>query len=160
MCRDRKCGLDVLEGHISSSNFNSTQMSFNPNKIPNCQKRECGIRFILAPKSARAFFTTKGPIRHGSVKLPGSPSFWGRILWIIAEHSSLSLAEEAAFSSFSLCERRFFRTLDPFDMWIMASRKGRLILIRLKMDRSRSSSSSFFCFFTRERKGKFDNLEG
>ncbi|GKB14353.1 hypothetical protein Tco_0848276 [Tanacetum coccineum] len=46
-------------------------------EIPNRQKRECGIRLILAPKSARAFFTAKGPIRHGSVKLPGSPSFGG-----------------------------------------------------------------------------------
>ncbi|GKE21758.1 hypothetical protein Tco_1433270, partial [Tanacetum coccineum] len=33
------------------------------------------MRFILAPKSAKAFLTTRGPIRHGSVKLPGSPSF-------------------------------------------------------------------------------------
>ncbi|GJW14140.1 hypothetical protein Tco_0018273 [Tanacetum coccineum] len=73
--------------------------------IPNRQKREYGIRLILAPKSARAFFTAKGPIIHGSVKLPGSPSFWGKLLWMTAEHSSLSLTEEAAFSSFSLCER-------------------------------------------------------
>ncbi|GJY92075.1 hypothetical protein Tco_0507857 [Tanacetum coccineum] len=35
------------------------------------------MRFILAPKSARALFTAKGPRRHGSVKLLGSPSFWG-----------------------------------------------------------------------------------
>ncbi|GJX79083.1 hypothetical protein Tco_0327232 [Tanacetum coccineum] len=63
---------------------------------------------MLASKSARAFLTTRGPIRHGSVKLLGSPSFWGRLLWIIAEHSSLSLTEEATFSSFPLCERRYF----------------------------------------------------
>ncbi|GJY14815.1 hypothetical protein Tco_0385237 [Tanacetum coccineum] len=42
-----------------------------------------------------------------------------------AEHSSLSLTDEAAFSSFSLCERRSFRTLAPLGMWIIASRKGR-----------------------------------
>ncbi|GKG08375.1 hypothetical protein Tco_0334207, partial [Tanacetum coccineum] len=84
-------------------------------------------RFMLSPISARAFLTAKGLIRHGSVKLPGSPSFWGKLLWMIAEHSSLSLTEEAAFSSFSLWERRSFRTLDPFAMWIMASRNGRLI---------------------------------
>ncbi|GKF27826.1 hypothetical protein Tco_0094168, partial [Tanacetum coccineum] len=33
------------------------------------------MRFMLAPKSPRAFLTARGPIRHGSVKLPGSPSF-------------------------------------------------------------------------------------
>nr|GEW16127.1 hypothetical protein [Tanacetum cinerariifolium] len=74
-------------------------------EIPNRWKR-VWHKMILAPKSARAFFTVKGPIRHGSIKLPGSPSFWGKFLWMIAEHSSLSLTEEAAFSSFSLWERR------------------------------------------------------
>ncbi|GKD47884.1 hypothetical protein Tco_1276860 [Tanacetum coccineum] len=59
-----------------------------------------------------AFFTAKGPIRYGSVKLPGSPSYRGKLLWITAEHSSLSLTEEAAFLSFSLCERRSFHNLD------------------------------------------------
>ncbi|GJT75505.1 hypothetical protein Tco_1042230 [Tanacetum coccineum] len=51
--------------------------------------------------------THSGSIRHGSMKLPRSHSFRGKILWMIAEHSSLSLTEEAAFSSFSLCERRW-----------------------------------------------------
>nr|GEW01574.1 hypothetical protein [Tanacetum cinerariifolium] len=73
-------------------------------EIPNRQKRECGIRFILASKSDREFFTAKGLIRHSSVKLLGSPSFQGRLLWIIAEHSSLSLTEEVAFLSFPLEE--------------------------------------------------------
>nr|GEV85903.1 putative ribonuclease H-like domain-containing protein [Tanacetum cinerariifolium] len=35
---------------------------------PSLQKRESGIRFILAPKSARAFFTASGPMRHGSME--------------------------------------------------------------------------------------------
>ncbi|GJY33200.1 hypothetical protein Tco_0417669 [Tanacetum coccineum] len=109
---------------------------------------------------SQAFFTAKGPIRHGSVKLPGSLSFWGKLLWMIAEHSSLSLTEEVALSSFSLWERSSFRTLAPFGMWIMASRNGRLIWICLQMDRSRSLSSSFFCFFTLDGKDRFDNLEG
>nr|GEV73222.1 reverse transcriptase domain-containing protein [Tanacetum cinerariifolium] len=52
-----------------------------------------------------AFFTAKGLLRHGSVKLLGSPSFWGKLLRMIAEHSSLILTEEATFSRFSLCER-------------------------------------------------------
>ncbi|GJT35955.1 hypothetical protein Tco_0926374 [Tanacetum coccineum] len=73
------------------------------------------LGFMLAPKSARAFLTARGPIRQGKVKLPGSPSLWGRILWIMAEHSSLSLTKDAAFSSFSLCERRSFKTLALFD---------------------------------------------
>nr|GFA44541.1 hypothetical protein [Tanacetum cinerariifolium] len=47
-------------------------------EIPNQRKRECGIRLILDPKSANVFFTVKGPIRHSRVKLPGSPSFWGK----------------------------------------------------------------------------------
>ncbi|GKE54428.1 hypothetical protein Tco_1489584 [Tanacetum coccineum] len=59
---------------------------------------------MLAPKSTRAFLTAKGPIRHGIVKLPGSPSSWDRLLWITVEHYSLSLTKEATFSSFSLCE--------------------------------------------------------
>ncbi|GKF70092.1 hypothetical protein Tco_0203149 [Tanacetum coccineum] len=33
----------------------------------------------------------------------------------MAEHSSLSLTKDAAFSSFSLCERRSFKTLALFD---------------------------------------------
>ncbi|GJY49629.1 hypothetical protein Tco_0439585 [Tanacetum coccineum] len=48
--------------------------------MTNRRKRECGMRLILAPKSARVFFTAKGLIRHGSVKLPGSPSFWEGLL--------------------------------------------------------------------------------
>ncbi|GJX72990.1 hypothetical protein Tco_0311585 [Tanacetum coccineum] len=40
-----------------------------------------------------------------------------------AEHSSLSFTEEATFLIFSLCERRSLRTLAPFGMWIMASKK-------------------------------------
>ncbi|GJV57782.1 hypothetical protein Tco_1458787 [Tanacetum coccineum] len=74
-------------------------------EIPNRRKKECGMIFILAPKSAKAFFIAKGPIRHGSMKLPRSPSFWGRLLWMIAEHSSLSFTEEAAFSSFFLMRK-------------------------------------------------------
>ncbi|GJW10395.1 hypothetical protein Tco_1576222 [Tanacetum coccineum] len=70
-----------------------------------------------------------------------------------AEHSSLSLTDETGFLSFSLCERRSFKTLAPLGMWIIASRKGRLIWICLKIDRSRSSSSSFFFFFNRDGKG-------
>ncbi|GKA98680.1 hypothetical protein Tco_0826617 [Tanacetum coccineum] len=72
------------------------------------RKSECGIRLILAPKSARAFFTTSGLIGHGSVKLPESP-ICGKLLWITAKHSLLSLTEEAAFSSFSLSEIRVLR---------------------------------------------------
>ncbi|GJZ07659.1 hypothetical protein Tco_0541452 [Tanacetum coccineum] len=93
----------MLKVTVSSSTL---RLNFPSLEIPNHRKRECGIRLILAPKSARAFFTAKCLIRRGSVKLPGSPSFWGKLLWMIAEHSSLILTEEAAFSSFSLCERR------------------------------------------------------
>ncbi|GJV89994.1 hypothetical protein Tco_1533932 [Tanacetum coccineum] len=81
--------------------------------MPNRKKRECGIKLILAPKSAKASFTVKGPIRYGSVKLHRSPSFWGKLLWMTAEHSSLILIKEAAFSCFSLCKRRSFKTLSP-----------------------------------------------
>nr|GFA64502.1 retrovirus-related Pol polyprotein from transposon TNT 1-94 [Tanacetum cinerariifolium] len=97
--------------------------------------------FFWAEAIATACFTQNRPIRHGSVKLPGSPSFWCKLLWITAKHSSLSLTEEAALLSFSLCERRSFRTLDPFGMQIIAFRNDRLIWICLNMDKSRSSSS-------------------
>nr|GEW22701.1 hypothetical protein [Tanacetum cinerariifolium] len=43
--------------------------------MPSFKKKECDIRLILASKSSKAFFTAKGLIRHGSVKLHGSPSF-------------------------------------------------------------------------------------
>nr|GEV53072.1 hypothetical protein [Tanacetum cinerariifolium] len=45
-------------------------------------------------------------------------------------------------------------------MWIRASRNGRWILICLKIKRSHSSSSSFFCYFTLDGKGRFDDFEG
>ncbi|GJZ23536.1 hypothetical protein Tco_0560995 [Tanacetum coccineum] len=45
-------------------------------------------------------------------------------------------------------------------MWIMASRNKRLIWICLKIERSRSSSSSFFCFFNLDGKGRLGDLEG
>ncbi|GJY78522.1 hypothetical protein Tco_0484323 [Tanacetum coccineum] len=38
--------------------------------MPNRKKRECGIRLILASKLAKATFTTKRLIKHGSVKIP------------------------------------------------------------------------------------------
>nr|GEU68931.1 reverse transcriptase domain-containing protein [Tanacetum cinerariifolium] len=41
-------------------------------EIPSRQKREFGMRFILAPKLARAFFTARGPMRLGGVELPGT----------------------------------------------------------------------------------------
>nr|GEX16633.1 putative reverse transcriptase domain-containing protein [Tanacetum cinerariifolium] len=40
-------------------------------EIPNLQRGEYGMRFMLATKSAKAFFTARGQMRHGSVKLPG-----------------------------------------------------------------------------------------
>ncbi|GJT11015.1 hypothetical protein Tco_0858057 [Tanacetum coccineum] len=42
----------------------------------------------------------------------------------------------------------------------MASRNGRLMWICLNIERSRSSSSSFFCFFNLDGKGRLDGLEG
>ncbi|GKE63871.1 hypothetical protein Tco_1514238 [Tanacetum coccineum] len=45
-------------------------------------------------------------------------------------------------------------------MWIMATRNGRLMWICLNIKRSRSSSSSFFCFFNLDGKGRLDDLEG
>ncbi|GJU17697.1 hypothetical protein Tco_1145663 [Tanacetum coccineum] len=66
--------------------------------IPNLRKREYGMRLMLAPRSARAFFIASGPMRHTNAV--------------------------AYLSSFSLCDRRSLRTLAPFGMWIIASRKG------------------------------------
>ncbi|GKA97773.1 hypothetical protein Tco_0825667 [Tanacetum coccineum] len=45
-------------------------------------------------------------------------------------------------------------------MWIIASRNGRLMWICLKIERSRSSSSSFFCIFNLDGTGRLDDLEG
>nr|GEV38753.1 hypothetical protein [Tanacetum cinerariifolium] len=45
-------------------------------EMPNVRKKEYGIRLMLAPKSAKAFFTGIVPIRYGNVKLLGSPFFW------------------------------------------------------------------------------------
>ncbi|GJY69992.1 hypothetical protein Tco_0472974 [Tanacetum coccineum] len=76
------------DGFISDSQTQLSLVNINygassgeeSSEIPNREKRECGIRLILAPKLTKAFFTAKGPIRHGSVKLLGSPSFWGKLL--------------------------------------------------------------------------------
>ncbi|GJY93952.1 hypothetical protein Tco_0509734 [Tanacetum coccineum] len=49
-------------------------------QIPNHRKRECGIRLILAPKSANSFFTFKSVLNkdNGRVNRRGvSPSFLG-----------------------------------------------------------------------------------
>ncbi|GJW07554.1 hypothetical protein Tco_1569977 [Tanacetum coccineum] len=51
---------------ISKTKKSTGKMNFV--EIPNRQKRDCGMRFILAPKSAKSFLTAMGPIRHGSTE--------------------------------------------------------------------------------------------
>ncbi|GKA83810.1 ribonuclease H-like domain-containing protein [Tanacetum coccineum] len=70
--------------------------------MPNRRKKEYGMGLMLAPKSAKAFFTDRVPIRHGNVKLLGSPFFLGKFFWIVVEHSSLRVTEEAVLSNFTL----------------------------------------------------------
>ncbi|GJU11054.1 hypothetical protein Tco_1133450 [Tanacetum coccineum] len=64
-------------------------------EIPNRWKRECGIRLILAPKSARAFFTARGPMRHGNVKLP-------RLMWIYLKIERRFSSSSSFFCFFNL----------------------------------------------------------
>ncbi|GKC01303.1 hypothetical protein Tco_0987439 [Tanacetum coccineum] len=56
--------------------------------------REYGIRFMLAPRSAKALQKKVLLKLHGIRKLPGSPSFGETLFWIIAELSSLRKAAE------------------------------------------------------------------
>nr|GEU52097.1 hypothetical protein [Tanacetum cinerariifolium] len=114
-------GRPRMIGTVSSPSISNTTKS--------TRKMNLSIftsKLMLAPRSARAFFTDKDPIRHGRVKLPGSPSFWDKFLWMAVDHSSLSFTDEAAFLSFSLCERISFRTFDSFGIRIIASKTGSL----------------------------------
>ncbi|GJR08253.1 hypothetical protein Tco_0790905 [Tanacetum coccineum] len=85
------------------------------------------------------------PIRHGSVKLPGSPSFWGKFLWMIAEHSSLSLTEEAAFLSFSLWERRWIEAGHLHHLFFLPDSGAEIVLSAwlsgIDCDRARNRGS-------------------
>ncbi|GKA69370.1 hypothetical protein Tco_0775434 [Tanacetum coccineum] len=72
----------------------------NVEEIPNRRNKECGIRLILAPKSAKAFFTAK-----------------------VFPYGKEGLLEPWLPLAYGSC---------------------------LKMDRSRSSSLSLFCFLTRD----------
>ncbi|GJR08203.1 hypothetical protein Tco_0790855 [Tanacetum coccineum] len=101
----RKSLAKMIETSSSSSISKTTKSTGKMNLLIFTNRfSQTPMGFMLAPKSARAFLTAKVPIRHGSVKLPRSPSFWGRLLWITAKHSLLILTKEAAFLSFSLCE--------------------------------------------------------
>ncbi|GJU20066.1 hypothetical protein Tco_1153408 [Tanacetum coccineum] len=54
----------------SSSSISKIKKSIGKMNLPTVTNR-----FSKTPMGA--FFTARGPMRHGSVKLPGSPSFWG-----------------------------------------------------------------------------------
>ncbi|GJQ99159.1 putative reverse transcriptase domain-containing protein [Tanacetum coccineum] len=56
-------------------------------EIPNRKKRECGIRLILAPRSAKVIFTDRGPVKHGKVKRPVLPHVGE---WKVSPSSGLS----------------------------------------------------------------------
>nr|GEU60425.1 hypothetical protein [Tanacetum cinerariifolium] len=100
-------------------------------EIPNLRKRECGIIFILAPKSARVFFTANGLTGHGSVKLPGSP-FFGIIVHAFpcgfGQTSLLSLSYNNPFETIL----SFFFTFVVLPWWdivvLIEPQKGRIIL--------------------------------
>ncbi|GKC45641.1 hypothetical protein Tco_1063363 [Tanacetum coccineum] len=85
-------GRPKMIGTSSSSSISKTMKSTGKMNLLIFTNRfsQAPMGFMLAPKSSRAFLTVRGPIRQGRVKLPGSPSLWGRLLWIMAEHSSLN----------------------------------------------------------------------
>lgn len=58
---------------------------------------DSGMRFMMAPKSHKAFPIVSIPIMHGIVNLPGFVNFCGNFLWMITLHYSI----KAMFLSFS-----------------------------------------------------------
>ncbi|GJW54712.1 hypothetical protein Tco_0098797 [Tanacetum coccineum] len=95
------------------------------------------MRFMLAPKSARAFLTAKGPIRHGSVKLPGSHSFFGQDFLIRAKNTQLTKFDEGGASQVSLYAKvRSFKPWIPFGVVNhKLSRNGKNDMNVLKIER-------------------------
>ncbi|MFS7923091.1 hypothetical protein Hanom_Chr03g00256701 [Helianthus anomalus] len=106
-----------------------------------------GIRLILPPKSANAWLTDMFPIKHGSVKLPGSPIFVGRRFCRTAEQVSFITTHDIS-SSFCLFERISFRNFAYFGIWAKASTNGILMCSCLNNSRNLPYCSSFFCFFS------------
>ncbi|GKB71852.1 hypothetical protein Tco_0933264 [Tanacetum coccineum] len=100
-------------------------------KMPNFRKREYGMRLMLAPKSAKAFFTGIVPIRHGNVKLPGSLFFCGKFFWIADMNGRLificlkidkNLSRSSSF--FCFLSRDGKGTLDDLEGWWRVDDKG------------------------------------
>ncbi|GJX49480.1 zf-CCHC domain-containing protein [Tanacetum coccineum] len=96
-------------GTISSSSISkTTKLTGKINLfIFMSRKRECGIWLILAPKSAKAFFTVNGPIRHGRVKLPSQEG-----KGTLGDLEGCLKALDEGFSSKN-CVRKFLRALHP-----------------------------------------------
>ncbi|GJT08402.1 hypothetical protein Tco_0842864 [Tanacetum coccineum] len=117
------------EASSSISRITKSTWKMNLSILTN-RKRERGMRLMLPPKSAKAFSIDRFPIRHGNVKLPESPFFWGKFFWIATKHFSLRVTEEATLSNSRFIDRNFSR------------------------------SSSFFCFLSQDGKGTLDDLKG
>nr|GEV49323.1 transposase, Ptta/En/Spm, transposase, Tnp1/En/Spm-like protein [Tanacetum cinerariifolium] len=81
--------------------YGHVNVVFPCSEMPSRRKKEYGKRLMLAPKSAKAFFTDRVPIRHGNVNVLGSPFFLGKFFWIVVKHSSLRVIEEAALFNFT-----------------------------------------------------------
>nr|GEZ30114.1 hypothetical protein [Tanacetum cinerariifolium] len=140
-------------------------------EMPNRKRRECGIRLILAPKSDMAFFTANGLIIHGSVKLPRQePLRWPprvtvRRLLPHARGLGLKPRREGfpsgAKKEWGLSPKAKVRVLHTAQLDVTVSSNHQQLTCRSKQkNKSRSSSSSLFCFFNREGKGTLDDLEG
>src|ERR1044072_5422858 len=112
-----------------------------------------GIRFILAPKSHRAFSMATPSMLTGTVQLPGSFNFGGSFLCRIALHSSVSIIVSLSSLNLLLLDSISFINLAYAGICSKASEKGMLTSSFLKISRNLENCFSKFFFIKALGKG-------
>src|ERR1044072_5468901 len=112
-----------------------------------------GIRFILAPKSHRAFSMATPSMLTGTVKLPGSFNLGGSFLCRIALHSSVSIIVSLSSLNLILLDSISFINLAYAGICSKASEKGMLTSSFLKISRNLANCFSKFFFIKALGKG-------
>ncbi|KAJ0622734.1 hypothetical protein HanIR_Chr01g0024021 [Helianthus annuus] len=101
-------------GYLTDLSASDKDMRVGDNSPrPNLSYKEYGIRFILAPRSARALHSVSLLNKHGMVKRPGSVNFSGTLFNTTAEHPPLRGMLETS-PNLSLRFRRSFRNFAYF----------------------------------------------
>lgn len=108
---------------------------------PSFWKAVLGMRVTLAPESHNARLNMIFPTSQGIEKLPGSLSFCGSSLWIMALYS-MSRGTVAHFCNFLRLERISFRNLQYEGMLVIASTKEMEMFKSLSLSRNFSNCFS------------------